>query len=82
MAAYKLREICYTEIDLDPADLLSLSQAARVLGMTSPGVVRAVERGKLRAVVDTEKKIRGGSMRLLREDVERWASLRLRERGG
>jgi hypothetical protein len=67
---YKIREIVYNDIEIGEAELITVSEAARLLAMTEPGVIRAIERGKLTAIVDTEKVKYRGSTMLIKSQVE------------
>ncbi len=55
-------------LEVCPEELATVTEAARMLGMSKPGVIRAIDRGVLSEVIDTECVYRG--RRLLRDDVE------------
>lgn len=58
--------------EIDTTDLINIAQAARDLGITSQGVVNAMERGAFTYVVDTQARSRQQFRRLLlRKEVDR-----------
>jgi hypothetical protein len=62
---------------VDPAELCSLREARALIGLTYPGLIRAIERGVLTELVDPTK---AGTFRcrrwLLRAEVEALAAKR------
>ncbi|MEJ2599443.1 MAG: hypothetical protein P8Z00_13995 [Anaerolineales bacterium] len=42
---FKMRKTTYVDFDIDRSKLVSLSKAAEIIGMSLPGVIRAIERG-------------------------------------
>ena len=76
MSRYKLRVVEYHDLEVLPEALITVTEAAKLLNISKPGVISAIERGVLSEVIDTE----GGyheRRRLLRHEVEQLA----RERG-
>jgi len=74
---YKREEINLVDVNIDESDLLTMAEAAEMLGLTIPGVSVAVDRGRFTAIIDTEAPPRQGRRLLLRSEVE--ASLRERK---
>ena len=68
MGQYKMRVVEYRDAEFLPEELVSVTEAAKMLGMTKPGVISAIERGVLTEIVDMERGYRG--RRLLRKEVE------------
>jgi hypothetical protein len=65
------RVVTYEPITIERADLVTLAEAVRITGLTSPGLIRAVERGQLTEIIDTDAGYHGRRL-LLREEVERF----------
>lgn len=77
MTKYKLRVVEYHDLEVSPEALVTVTEAAKILGMSKPGVISAIERGALSEVIDTEGGYRG--RRLLRHEVEEMARARALE---
>lgn len=75
---YQIKTVVYKDIDVDPGELVSMLEAAKMLGMTSPGVSSAMARGMLREVVDSDAFKWRGRRFLFREDVAAFALQRKR----
>ena len=69
---YQVKKVVYEDVDVNPDDLVSVLEASKMLGMTMPGVSRAIDRGALREVIDPDGFHWRGRRFLLREDVERF----------
>jgi len=68
------RVISYVEVGCESEEIMSVMEAARVLGMTNQVVVSLVDRGRLTELVDTEApNPRRGRRYLLRAEVEELA---------
>jgi hypothetical protein len=48
---YQIRVVSYREADVDPANLMSIKDAAAELEMTMQGVIAAINRGELTEIV-------------------------------
>ena len=59
---------------IDPADLISQSKAARILGLTRQAVFRAMERGRLPVYEIAGKRL------ILRQDAEKYKLMREKRR--
>jgi hypothetical protein len=69
--AYLVKTTGYQPLDIDRDDLLSISEAADVLGLTLPGLIAAMNRGELREVIDDEAPMYWRDRRfVLRSEVE------------
>jgi hypothetical protein len=66
---FTVREVKYVPWGGNPADLVTLAEAAKITGLTLPGLIRAVERGVLTEVINAEAKVQGRRM-LVRAEVE------------
>lgn len=55
----KIRKVIYEEINIDRARLITLSEAARQLGMTLQGVSHAIDRGELAEIIDEHAPYQG-----------------------
>ncbi len=69
---YHVRIITYETTVLESADLMTLSDAARELGITVPGVISAINRNELTEIVNPAAKFRGRRL-LKRSEVDRLA---------
>ncbi len=72
---YKIREVSYRDAEISPKEVIPVSEAAKILGLSMPGVIRAIERGVLTEVRDTNATWRGRRL-LLRKQVEQIAQER------
>ena len=69
MSRYKLVVEVLRDVVVDPDDLVTLKQAAMMLGITMAGVSNAVNRGRFPTVIiDTEARHPYQGRRLLRRD--------------
>jgi len=75
---FEVRRITYEVEELDPGELMAISEAARVLGMTIPGVRSAMDRGQFTEVVDPDAVEQRFRRYLLRQEVEDLAARRER----
>lgn len=66
----KIRRVIYEDITLEPSELMTVSEAAKVLNMSMPGVISAIKRGVLSEVIDESKDYHGRRL-VLAEDVAR-----------
>jgi len=74
---YMLKQVAYQVIEVDPGELFSMSEASQELGISVVGVVRAIERGKLREVLDAERMGKQQGRRFVfREDVAQYKAER------
>ena len=69
---YKLRVTGYKPVHLTEEDLMTVAEAARTLGLSMPGVIRAIERGTLTEVIDENASYHGRRL-LLKAEVKRLA---------
>jgi len=61
----------YESIEIDPADLITIKDAAELLGLTMPGVVAAIQRGAFTEVINEDAvNPQKGRRLLLRAEVE------------
>jgi hypothetical protein len=56
---YKIRKVIYEPIEVEPKSLMTLTEAAKELGISLSGVARAIDSGSLREVIDTEASYHG-----------------------
>lgn len=80
MGKYKIRVVEYHDVEVNPETLVTVTEAAQITGMKKSGVIRAIERGVLTEIVDTEEGYRG--RRLLRSECEAYARKRGSEAEG
>lgn len=66
---YKVRRVVYEDVAVDPNELVTLAYAARILGMSKPGVINALERGMLTEIIDDERTYHGRRLILKSELV-------------
>jgi hypothetical protein len=76
---YKIKVTDYQTAYLTERDVMSISEAARVLDMTMPGVIRAIERGALTEVIDDSAAYHGRRL-VFRKEIERLVSDRSGEK--
>lgn len=70
MSRYRIKRVTYEEIDLDREDLMTVSEAAKTLGITIQGVIAAIQRDRMSEVIDNEAAHSQQERRLLlRSDV-------------
>ena len=65
---YKIWVTDYQPVDLSREDVVTIAEAAKALGLTMPGVIRAIERGVLTEVIDDNASYHGRRL-LLRAEV-------------
>ena len=80
MAKYIKREIWIeeTEIDLPVREVMTISQAARHLGVYTQAVSLALDRGDLTMIINQDAPSRQGRRLVLRAEVEAWKERRER----
>jgi len=80
VAKYIKREIWIeeTEIDLPARDVMTISQAARHLGVYTQAVSLALDRGDLTIIINQSAPSRQGRRLVLRSEVEAWKQRRER----
>jgi FKBP-type peptidyl-prolyl cis-trans isomerase 2 len=76
---YKVKVIDYQEANLTESDVMSISEAARTLDITMPGVIRAIERGALTEVIDDNASYHGRRL-VFRKEIERLVGDRSEEK--
>lgn len=75
---YKIKVTGYQTANLTESEVMSISEAARVLDMTMPGVIRAIERGALTEVIDDNATYHGRRL-VFRTEIERLVNDRSEE---
>lgn len=70
MITLEIRRVTYEEIELDPGDVVGMSEAAEMLGMTTQGVGSALAREQLTELVDPDASRAKERRYLLRAEVE------------
>ncbi len=53
---YQIRKVTLVPANLAPGDLMTITEAADYLEMSKPGVISAIERGKLTEVLDDKNR--------------------------
>ena len=79
MGRYQVEKRVYEDVDLADSEVLTLQQAAKLLGRSVWAIADRVDRGALTAVINPEAPPRQGRRLLLRSEIE--ALLREREAG-
>lgn len=74
MAKYIKREVWIeeTEVDLTSAEVMTITHAARYLGVYPQAVSQALDRGDLTVLIDRAAPKRQGRRVVLRSEVEAW----------
>lgn len=68
---YTVKRVHYERIEPSPADLITIKQAADALGLTIPGVVAALNRGRFTEIINEDAPNPQRERRLLlRSEVE------------
>ena len=68
------RVVSYVEVEVAPEDVMSLNEAARLLGLRNQAIVSAIARGRLTELVDAEARNPRRDRRfVLRAEVEEMA---------
>ena len=82
MANYIKREIWIeeTEIELPPNEVMTISEAAKHLGVYTQAVSLALDRGDLTLIINRNAPKRQGRRLVLRSEVEAWRRRRERRR--
>jgi hypothetical protein len=78
VAKYVKREVWVeeTEIDLPANEVMTIAQAARVLGVYTQAVSLALDRGDLTQLIDRDAPKRQGRRLVLRREIEAWRKRR------
>jgi len=63
------------DIDIDRPKLITLTEAADIIGMSLPGVIRAIERGALTEIIDEDAGYHNRRL-LIRDEVEEFKKAR------
>ena len=66
---YQVRQISYIEQEFDPADLMTIKEAAESLGRTVWAIVGLLDKGRVTEVRDPDAKGRSGLRLLLRSEI-------------
>ncbi len=67
---YLVRQIAYVEQEFDPADLMTIKEAAEVLNRTVWAVVGLLDKGRVTEIHDPNAAGRHGLRLLLRSEIE------------
>lgn len=67
---YQVRHITYVEQAFDPADLMTIKEAAEALDRTVWAVVGLIDKGRVTEIRDPEATGRSGLRLLLRSEIE------------
>jgi len=78
VAKYVKREVWVeeTEIDLPANEVMTIAQAARLLGVYTQAVSLALDRGDLTLLIDRQAPKRQGRRLVLRREIEAWQKRR------
>ncbi|MEJ2600593.1 MAG: hypothetical protein P8Z00_19825 [Anaerolineales bacterium] len=66
---FKMRKTTYVDVDIDRSKLMTLTEAAEMIGITLPGVIRAIERGSFTEIIDEDAGYHNRRL-LIRDEVE------------
>ena len=78
--SYEAKHVSYRPADVDPEELVTLTEAAEMLGLTIPGVIAAIQRGAFTEIINREARNPQHRRRLLlRAEVEADARRRAEE---
>jgi hypothetical protein len=69
MGTYQIRRITYETVDMDKDDLMTLSEAARELGLSLQTVRTNAEAGRMTLVIDPDRNYQARRL-VLRSEVE------------
>lgn len=70
---YLKRTTQYSPISLDPGEVITIADAARLLGVSIPTVTIRVQKGLMTQIIDSgTPNPRNGRSLLLRSEVETW----------
>ena len=83
MTTYIRQEIWVeeTEVELKPAEVMTIAEAARQLGVYTQAVSLALDRGDLTVLIDPEAPQRQGRRLVLRSEIEAWEARRQERMG-
>ena len=76
---YQIRRTVYEEIELEPDQLVTIAEAARMIGSPLTSVVSNLDAGRLTEVINPSARLRQARRLLLRDEVVRWGKTRVRE---
>lgn len=76
MARYQVRTISYLDADFEEGALLSMSEAAQLLGLSMGGVQNLLDLGRVTCVIDQAAPSNQGRRLLIRSEVEQWQTTR------
>ena len=76
---YQIRRTVYEEIDLEPEQLVTIAEAARMIGSPLTSVVSNLDAGRLTEVINLSARLRQARRLLLRAEVDSWAETHRRE---
>ena len=80
MSRYQIRVIKYRNVELSPDDLMSISEAAKMLNKNLRTVCTLLDRGDLTEIKDTQPARKGRHLRwCLRREIEDEARIRRTE---
>jgi hypothetical protein len=65
-----------TEVELKPAEVMTIAEAARQLGVYTQAVSLALDRGDLTVLIDLDAPKRQGRRLVLRSEIEAWQARR------
>lgn len=83
MTTYIKQEIWVeeTEVELKPAEVMTIAEAARQLGVYTQAVSLALDRGDLTVLIDPDAPQRQGRRLVLRSEIEAWEERRQQRLG-
>jgi hypothetical protein len=70
-----------TEVDLKPAEVMTIAEAARQLGVYTQAVSLALDRGDLTVLIDPDAPKRQGRRLVLRSEIGAWEARRQQRLG-
>jgi hypothetical protein len=70
-----------TEVELKPAEVMTIAEAARRLGVYTQAVSLALDRGDLTVLIDPDAPQRQGRRLVLRSEIEAWEARRQERMG-
>jgi len=76
---YQIRRTIYEEIDLEPDKLITIAEAARMLGSSLTSVISNLDAGRLTEVINPSARLRQARRLLLRAEVDSWKETHPRE---
>ena len=81
--SYEVKKTRYEPADVAEDDLITIKDAAELLGMTMPGVIAAIQRGVFTEIINREAiNPQKGRRLLLRSEVEAEVERRAKEDKG